>query len=383
MGKFTNRRRTEERIQQTSDDKEKMLIKSKYRCAKCGKIIPNHLSMTVEHVIPLSKGGTNDEVNKVALCCDCNTAKGNLIAHPDLYKYLHKQAQNELKEYTEQYLQKYNYLTLNTLTPFDMFEVPYAMILSNKIVSNKMLVKKAVDNKFGSDFQRIKDFVMEYHKKYQIGQVTDSNEKPLDTQVADIIQEYFAEGEIFYVEQNGEIKLALFVSIKEIDLAGKQHYAVVFNNPIAANDSYTYSTLIHSIVKYILDVLGNVCAQQKIGMLPYAMILFQEAQLNNKLILRDLFNMDGFRTMQEDRFQGLKNIMVIDDHGMDHTTYPSATLPEDFLPFDRLVARIKRSDCKIDTYFRDIQTEEAEAVNGYNGKVYNRKTHRKRRKYHN
>lgn len=41
--------------------------------------------MTMDHVIPISRGGTNDLKNLVALCYDCNQLKGNLLYRPESY----------------------------------------------------------------------------------------------------------------------------------------------------------------------------------------------------------------------------------------------------------------------------------------------------------
>lgn len=35
--------------------------------------------MTIDHLIPIDKGGTNDEWNLATMCADCNSKKGNLI----------------------------------------------------------------------------------------------------------------------------------------------------------------------------------------------------------------------------------------------------------------------------------------------------------------
>lgn len=52
--------------------------KSKHFCALCGKPLV-YGEMTVDHVMPLSRGGKNEEDNMRCLCRECNQLKGNRI----------------------------------------------------------------------------------------------------------------------------------------------------------------------------------------------------------------------------------------------------------------------------------------------------------------
>lgn len=73
---------------------DKCLIngKSNYRCAKCGKkLLVTDEDFSVDHVMPISKGGDNDLRNMVGLCVECNQAKGDNFVVPRLYyPYLNK-----------------------------------------------------------------------------------------------------------------------------------------------------------------------------------------------------------------------------------------------------------------------------------------------------
>lgn len=50
------------------------------KCFYCGKNI-NRKSATIDHIKPLSSGGTNRESNVVLSCLDCNREKSNMPAH--------------------------------------------------------------------------------------------------------------------------------------------------------------------------------------------------------------------------------------------------------------------------------------------------------------
>jgi 5-methylcytosine-specific restriction endonuclease McrA len=53
-----------------------------YKCQFCGRSITElrpRESLTRDHLIPLSRGGTNDWTNVVTACSPCNTRKGNWL----------------------------------------------------------------------------------------------------------------------------------------------------------------------------------------------------------------------------------------------------------------------------------------------------------------
>jgi hypothetical protein len=52
--------------------KEKILAKYEHTCVKCGK----HDNLTIDHIIPVVKGGKNDYTNLQVLCMTCNRKKG-------------------------------------------------------------------------------------------------------------------------------------------------------------------------------------------------------------------------------------------------------------------------------------------------------------------
>lgn len=53
-----------------------------YKCQFCGRSVMDlkpRESLTRDHLIPLSRGGTNDWTNVVTACSSCNTKKGNWL----------------------------------------------------------------------------------------------------------------------------------------------------------------------------------------------------------------------------------------------------------------------------------------------------------------
>lgn len=65
----------------TYEEREQILKSSNKKCACCGLKLTTK-TMTVEHIIPLHRGGTNDMENLTALCKTCNKDKGNILYLP-------------------------------------------------------------------------------------------------------------------------------------------------------------------------------------------------------------------------------------------------------------------------------------------------------------
>lgn len=53
-----------------------ILKRDKFRCVKCGAKQDERTQLHVDHIKPVSKGGTNDHSNLQTLCSRCNLGKG-------------------------------------------------------------------------------------------------------------------------------------------------------------------------------------------------------------------------------------------------------------------------------------------------------------------
>jgi len=58
--------------------RHKILKRDRYTCQSCGARAPE-VELEIDHKIPVSKGGTDDENNLITLCKDCNTGKANKV----------------------------------------------------------------------------------------------------------------------------------------------------------------------------------------------------------------------------------------------------------------------------------------------------------------
>ena len=62
--------------------KQEILLRDNYTCQNCGKkseTLSQDIKLHIDHIIPLSKGGTNEPSNLRVLCSNCNLLKSNYI----------------------------------------------------------------------------------------------------------------------------------------------------------------------------------------------------------------------------------------------------------------------------------------------------------------
>ena len=61
-----------------------VLSEAGFRCFYCGRSPQqDQVRLAVDHVLPVSKGGTNDRTNLRAACFDCNAGKGAMLLEGD------------------------------------------------------------------------------------------------------------------------------------------------------------------------------------------------------------------------------------------------------------------------------------------------------------
>jgi hypothetical protein len=71
--------RQQERSRITAGVRSKVLARDGYRCRHCGISADLGAVLHVDHIIPISKGGTSDLGNLQTLCQDCNLGKSNRL----------------------------------------------------------------------------------------------------------------------------------------------------------------------------------------------------------------------------------------------------------------------------------------------------------------
>jgi 5-methylcytosine-specific restriction endonuclease McrA len=63
-----------------------ILVRDKFKCQYCGRKVIDNIVLHVDHLIPVSKGGTNNPNNLITSCSECNQGKGADVLPPGLLK---------------------------------------------------------------------------------------------------------------------------------------------------------------------------------------------------------------------------------------------------------------------------------------------------------
>lgn len=187
-------------------------------CTHCGKSMDYIKDFTLEHVIPISKGGTNDIRNLVALCEDCNKEKGNQIIPPmDYFPFLPKRRKNELQELFGQYLTAYDWLEFDNLFMTDWFTVEFTKYIGKKNGPVMCIPGKAKISRIPLEqaLERILDYTAKLDKSDRCLMAKTTNE--LD--------------EPFYSVELGEQEIAFFSAriTKGINENSEWEYIILFD----------------------------------------------------------------------------------------------------------------------------------------------------------
>lgn len=206
------RHQVEDREWLSEDIRMKIPKKSDDRCVWCGKKVFFSYGGTVDHFIPLKKGGTNDFVNLVLMCKDCNEKKKSYVTPVSLCgKYLVEPYYKELEDHVDNYLQEFNYVSRGNLMAFDMYElylIPEVLYERMSRFKKGKKAQKAIEYKqspyllkraYPEDIDSVYSYFIKYLKKYDS---LDSEQSALEN-----IKFWMRFGAVYYIEAKGEIQV--------------------------------------------------------------------------------------------------------------------------------------------------------------------------------
>lgn len=199
----------QERIMFDKETRLKVLQKSKYKCAKCGKSLYIHAKnkftkdCTIDHVIPLEVGGTNDIENLIGLCRTCNRDKGELVVDAsNYYPFLISKYKKEVELLFKKFEETSDYLSPNRLFFKDEFVFEIKMLVGSGkklVTASKPVIRRANY----SDLDAVYEFMKYYISKYPM---------PIKD-LWKTISVWFDYGCIYYTSDSRGIKMVIFPHI--------------------------------------------------------------------------------------------------------------------------------------------------------------------------
>ena len=251
------RKQIEERVKFSKSEKTKILEKSKNRCCRCGSLLDEN-SMTIEHIIPLSRGGTNQQSNLVALCWDCNQKKDNYILHPgDYFPYLEDEHyQNALTLY-KGYIEDVSWYGTRNYTKEEMKVISYYMPLTEHIRKKKNGEKIARKIRLTATLQKIRFKELEEVYKF----VEDYNKSEgLDcSDVKDVVDSIFKRGCMYKIHKNNNTIAILPFTIETFYTdTGLKHYSLNLNGLPCKYKKHEYKQLIVRSIMYVLNCISEL-----------------------------------------------------------------------------------------------------------------------------
>jgi len=179
--------------------------KSDNKCCHCGKETYYGFGATIDHFVPLSKGGLNRDFNLIMLCRDCNDEKGDKVVDLTYIKEntLKKPHYQALAGYYESYLMSFDFMSRNNMFACDYYEYmlvskKYAEMSPKKQAKIKPFGKKVISQKAtDNDFDKVCKYYAEYLQKYDMY----SDMESVEVNIAF----WMKYGSIYYIEDKGEI----------------------------------------------------------------------------------------------------------------------------------------------------------------------------------
>lgn len=261
----------------TLDEKEDICTKSGNKCAHCGTPIFAGYQMTVDHFIPLDKGGSNQMINLIPLCKDCNESKDNKLYSMEYIKYLKPKYKQQIKDYLDSYVQVIDYCQRHRLLAYDEYNRSILITPRNVRRKNKSVgVKSKYILKYATwdDLDKITDYLIRYLKK---NEVLDSEEAARENIIF-----WMQFGCIYYVERNGEVTTMIAMTIKQ--LGENQDYRGIYNQPMMYLFPYYQTEISEQIVlDLIYDIPKLICDENNLSFMPLNIVMLEDEKMKNVL----------------------------------------------------------------------------------------------------
>lgn len=200
VGTRKKRERVASRDEISYDDKIRILRKTDGLCSHCGRRIEVGGQFTLEHVIPLKHGGTNDMRNLVPLCRDCNHEKDDRMVMANWYKYLKPEVLDDVAEHIEEFHKSHEIIGHNYFDAYDIITFGYGDIKGR---DRRLRLGTAECQKaYYSDLDNIYRFYINYFRDVLI--------KMPKNEIKQFISDCFRFGAIYFMrDSSGRVECVL------------------------------------------------------------------------------------------------------------------------------------------------------------------------------
>ena len=210
---FTRRRFYERDTIFTWDEKVDIAKKSGDHCCHCGKLCYFGYGATVDHFIPLYKGGSNRMHNLLLLCKDCNKEKDDKIVDMSYFPWLKDKYKAEMHKYLEDYIHTFDYIERNRIFACDEYSIFQETVnvtpsyrKKSKKPAKSIGIRYKMKYATWADMDKLCDYFVRFLKKYH----------SLGSEQAAFqnITFWLRFGCIYYLERNGEIQVMYVFTVK-------------------------------------------------------------------------------------------------------------------------------------------------------------------------
>lgn len=215
------RHKVEEREYFTEDEREAIAAKSDHKCVCCGRKVYFGYGATIDHYIPLKKGGTNDRANLVLMCEDCNKKKKSKVMAAIVgASYLPEPYFEELRQVVQNYVDTYRYISRGNLIAFDQYEFGvFPMDMMEYAYTSRKRRRNIVDRvskvrskimmyrAYPEDLDELVDYFTRYLKR--------CNSLDSEEGVVQNLKFWMRFGAIYYIRESGNITVITTVVVND------------------------------------------------------------------------------------------------------------------------------------------------------------------------
>ena len=265
-----------ERDKLTWQEQHAIAQKSNDCCCHCGKKVffgnIGSNKATVDHFIPLDRGGSNRDINMIMMCEDCNHEKDNKIMGMDYIPYLLEPHKSKLSGYVDSYIQTMDYVQRNRILALNEYNgTVYSQIGNYKKKSKPYPVCRfTLKLATWDDLDKLTAYFIKYLKKYEA----------LDDEDAarENIIFWLKFGCIYYIEKSNNISVMVAITVKNVDES--EDYRGIMHIPIFFIFSYYASEISLGFIQYVIeDFPKTILVENNIDFLPLNLFFLRNDNL--------------------------------------------------------------------------------------------------------